>query len=57
MSKNIENMYKAINLDSDIFCGHEYAIQNLSWGMAVENTNQTLINLHSEFTKQKDEKG
>ena len=35
MSKNIEDMYKIIDLDSDIFCGHEYAIQNLSWGMAV----------------------
>lgn len=39
MAKNIENIYNNFDLDSDIFCGHEYAISNLKWGMAVEKSN------------------
>jgi hypothetical protein len=35
MTLNIENMFKAIDLDSDIFCGHEYALSNLKWATEV----------------------
>ena len=57
MSKNIENMYKEIDLDSDMFCGHEYAIQNLTWGLAVESQNQAIKDLLANFTKQEADHG
>jgi hypothetical protein len=40
MTTNIEKMYQSIDLDSDIFCGHEYSLQNLTWGMEVEPKNE-----------------
>ena len=40
MTTNIEKMYKSIDLDSDIFCGHEYALQNLTWALEVETKNE-----------------
>ena len=45
MSQNIEKMYKTIDLESDIFCGHEYSLQNLAWGTAVEPNNQPMKQL------------
>ena len=57
MSQNIENMYKNIDLDSDVFCGHEYAIQNLTWGKGVENNNQAIEGFLSDLLKQQAEYG
>jgi hydroxyacylglutathione hydrolase len=57
MSENIEVMYKTIDLESDIFCGHEYALANLSWGMSVETQNEAIKQLHSELKKQEAKHG
>ena len=57
MTKNIENIYKIVDHDSDIFCGHEYAIQNITWGMGVERNNKIIKDYHSDLLKQQSEYG
>lgn len=52
MAHNIENMYKTIDLDSDIFCGHEYALANLKWGMAVEKNNEAMKQYYGKLEKE-----
>lgn len=46
MTQNIQNIYQTVDLDSDIFCGHEYAMANLGWGMKVEPNNNSMKELH-----------
>jgi hypothetical protein len=46
-----------VDHDSDIFCGHEYAIQNITWGMAVENKNQVIKDYYADLIKQQSEYG
>lgn len=57
MSSNIENMFNAIDLDSDVFCGHEYALQNLEWGAAVEPDNQAIQHLRTQLLTQQADQG
>lgn len=57
MTHNIENMYNNIDLDSDIFCGHEYAMANLKWGMAVEKNNEAMKLFYAKLEKQEESQG
>lgn len=57
MAKNIENMYKIIDLDSEIFCGHEYALANLKWGTSVEKDNTDMKEFYSELEKASNSQG
>ena len=42
-------MLNRIDQESDIFCGHEYAIANLQWGMQVEKQNEQIREFYTQL--------
>lgn len=48
------SLFKSLPLTTQIYCAHEYTLQNLKFALSVEPNNQDIINYYKKIEKQTD---